>query len=252
MSSITEQFSAATKSQLEAQFKIFNTFASTAVDSAEKVIALNISTTKASVEKSSAAAKKLLEAKDPREFFSLSTAEPASFDNLLAYGRELYSIASDVQSELIQSAQHTIKQVSDLATAPVTAVKTAVKALPPAPVAAPVAKPPVAATPVPVVVEPPVVITAAQAPANEAVAAPVVAEEAKAAKVVAKPKAAPVDEAPAPVETKAAAKPAFPAPPAKPVAAAADSKPELKSVPSAKAKPTGKQLDMLSSNKAKK
>ncbi|MQA21087.1 phasin family protein [Rugamonas rivuli] len=249
MSSITEQFSAATKSQLEAQFKIFNTFASTAVDSAEKVIALNISTTKASVEKSSAAAKKLLEAKDPREFFSLSTAEPASFDNLLAYGRQLYSIASDVQSELIQSAQHTIKQVSDLATAPVTAVKTAVKALPPAaPVAAaPVAKPPVAAA-APVVVEPPVVIAAAQAPANEAVA-----EEAKAAKVVAKPKAAPVDEAPAPVEVKAAAaKPAFPAPPAKPVAAVADSKPELKSVPSAKAKPTGKQLDMLSSNKAKK
>ncbi|MQA40246.1 phasin family protein [Rugamonas aquatica] len=251
MSSITEQFSAATKSQLEAQFKIFNTFASTAVDSAEKVIALNISTTKASVEKSSAAAKKLLEAKDPREFFSLSTAEPASFDNLLSYGRQLYSIASDVQSELIQSAQHTIKQVSDLAAAPVTAVKNAVKALPPA---APVAKPPVAAPPVavapaaPVVVEPPVVVTAAQAPANEAVA-----EEAKAAKVVAKPKAAPVDEAPAPVEAKApAAKPAFPAPPPKPVAAVAESKPELKSVPSAKAKPTGKQLDMLSSNKAKK
>lgn len=250
MSSITEQFSAATKSQLEAQFKIFNTFASTAVDSAEKVIALNISTTKASVEKSSAAAKKLLEAKDPREFFSLSTAEPASFDNLLAYGRELYSIASDVQSELIQSAQHTIQQVSDLAAAPVTAVKNAVKALPPAtPAAAAPAAKPVAATPVaaaPVVVEPPVVVAAAQAPANEAVA-----EEAKAAKVVAKPKAAPVDETPAPVEAKAAAKPAFPAPPAKPVAAA-DSKPELKSVPSAKAKPTGKQLDMLSSNKAKK
>lgn len=250
MSSITEQFSAATKSQLEAQFKIFNTFASTAVDSAEKVIALNISTTKASVEKSSAAAKKLLEAKDPREFFSLSTAEPASFDNLLSYGRQLYSIASDVQSELIQSAQHTIKQVSDLAAAPVTAVKNAVKALPPAApavAAAPVAKPPVAAV-APVVVEPPVVVTAAQAPANEAVA-----EEAKAAKVVAKPKAAPVDEAPAPVEAKApAAKPAFPAPPPKPVAAVAESKPELKSVPSAKAKPTGKQLDMLSSNKAKK
>jgi hypothetical protein len=63
MSSITEQFSAATKSQLEAQFQIFNTLASTAVGSAEKVIALNLSTTKASVEKSSAAAKKLLTAR---------------------------------------------------------------------------------------------------------------------------------------------------------------------------------------------
>jgi len=238
MSSITEQFSAATKSQLEAQFKIFNTFASTAVDSAEKVIALNISTTKASVEKSSAAAKKLLEAKDPREFFSLSSAEPASFDNLLAYGRELYSIASGVQSDLIQSAQNTIKQVSDLAAAPVTALKASAK---PAPAPAAVAA-------APVVVAPPVVVTEAAASANEAVATP----EAKAAKVAVKPKAAPVEEAPAPVEVKvAAAKPAFPAPPAKPVAAV-ESKPELKSVPSAKAKPAGKQLDMLSSTKAKK
>lgn len=249
MSSITEQFSAATKSQLEAQFKIFNSFASTAVDSAEKVIALNISTTKASVEKSSAAAKKLLDAKDPREFFSLSAAEPASFDNLLAYGRELYSIASGIQNELIQSAQSTIKQVSDLAAAPVTALKAGVKAVAPAApaAAAPIAAAPAVATPkpaaaAPVVVEPPVAVTAAAA--NEPVAAP----EAKPAKAAVKPKA---EEAPVQEETKAAAKPSFPAPPAKPVAAA-DSKPELKSVPSAKAKPTGKQLDMLGSSKSKK
>ncbi|GJJ00930.1 hypothetical protein RugamoR64_14680 [Duganella rhizosphaerae] len=238
---------------MEAQFKIFNTFASTAVDSAEKVIALNISTTKASVEKSSAAAKKLLEAKDPREFFSLSSAEPASFDSLLAYGRELYSIASGVQSDLIQSAQNTIKQVSDLAAAPVTALKASAK---PAPVAsasasasasAPVAAPaPVAAAPA--VVQPPVVVTQAPASANEAAAV----LEAKIAKAAVKPKAAPVEEAPVPAEVKvAAAKPSFPAPQAKPVAAV-ETKPELKSVPSAKAKPAGKQLDMLSSTKAKK
>ena len=255
MSSITEQFSAATKSQLEAQFKIFSTFASTAVDSAEKVIALNISTTKASVEKSSAAAKKLLEARDPREFFSLSTAEPASFDNLLAYGRELYSIASGVQSELIQSAQTTIKQVSDLAAAPVTAVKPAAKAAPSVLAAA------VSATVAPVVAEPPVVVAQAAAPASEPVAAPTVAPavapvppESKAVKLAAKPKAAaaPIEAAPAAVEVKVTtAKPSFPAPPPKPVAVA-DSKPELKSVPSAKGKPGGKQLDMLSNSKAKK
>jgi len=253
MSSITEQFSAATKSQLEAQFKIFNTFASTAVESAEKVIALNISTTKASVEKSSAAAKKLLGAKDPREFFSLSTAEPASFDNLLAYGRELYSIASGVQNELIQSAQSTIKQVSDLAAAPVTALKASVKAVTPAapaaaaaavPAAAPVAAAPVVAAPV--AVAPPVVVAAVATPANEPVAAP----EIKTAKSHGKPKAA--EEAPAPEEVKTAVKRSFPAPPEKPVAAAVDSKPELKSVPTPKVKPSSKQLDMLSSSKSKK
>ncbi|MES2346536.1 MAG: phasin family protein [Pseudomonadota bacterium] len=249
MSSITEQFSAATKSQLEAQFNIFSTFASTAVESAEKVIALNISTTKASVEKSSAAAKKLLEAKDPKEFFSLSTAEPASFDSLLAYGRQLYAIATDVQSELIQTAQSTIKQVTELTTAPVTA---AAKATPPAlaaAVSAAVAPP----APLATVAKPPVVAATAAAPANEALAVPAAPKTpAKVAKP--KPAAAPVPEASDVIDVKVAAKPSFPAAPPKPVAA--EGKPALKSVeaPKAKqaAKPAGKQLDMLSGAKAKK
>lgn len=248
MSSITEQFSAATRSQLEAQIKIFNTFASTAVDSAEKVIALNLSTTKASVEKSSAAAKKLFDAKDPREFFSLNAVEPASFDKLLAYGRELYNIASGVQSELMQSAQSTIKQVTDLAAAPVTALKPALKATPSVLAAA------VSAAVAPVAAATPEVAAAVAAATDEPIAAPVAAPEvaavaevaeAKAAKVAAKPKtaAAPIPASPAPVAVEvAAAKPSFPAPPAKPT---------LKSVPPAKAKHAGKQLDMLSS-KAKK
>jgi phasin family protein len=242
MSSITEQFSAATKSQLEAQFQIFSTLASTAVDSAEKVIALNISTTKASVEKSSAAAKKLLSAKDPQEFFSLSTAEPASFDKLLAYGRELYGIASSAQAELIKSAQSTIKQVSDLAATPATVLPKT----PPALAAAVTAAVSAISTP-----SPAVVAKSETPPANEPVAAPL-----KAAKAPAKPKpvAAPVAEA-APVEAKVAAvQPSFPAPPPKPIALPADSKPAKLKAVAPKAKPAqGKQLDILShSGKGKK
>jgi phasin family protein len=240
MSSITEQFSAATKSQLEAQFKIFSSLASTVVDSAEKVIALNISTTRASVEKSSAAAKKLLAIKDPKEFFSLGSAQPPGFDNLLAYGRELASIASAAQSELIQSAQSTIKQVSDLAATKATVVPKT----PPALAAAVTA----AVTAVNTPPAPAVVAKAEVAPANEPVAAPP-----KAAKV--KPVAAPIPQpaASTPVEVKPLAKPSFPAPPAKPAAAAAETKPvKLKAV-APKAKPApGKQLDMLSSGKGKK
>jgi phasin family protein len=241
MSSITEQFSAATKSQLDAQFQIFSSFASTAVASAEKFIALNISTTKASVEKSSATAKKLLAAKDPQEFFSLSTAEPASFDKLLAYGRELASIASTAQSELIKSAQSTFKQVTELATTPATVVPKT----PPALAAAVSAAVTAISTPAPAVVA-----KAETAPANEPVAVPP-----KAAKAPAKPKpvAAPIAAVEKPVEVKVAVKPSFPAPPPKPVAAAADIKPaKLKSV-ATKAKPApGKQLDMLSGGKGKK
>lgn len=200
MSSITEQFSAATKSQLEAQLNLFNTLASTAVGSAEKVFALNLSTTRASVEKSSAAAKKLLTA-DPKEFFSLPPAEPPSFDGLLAYGRELYSIASTAQDALIKSAQSSLKQVTDLAATKATLLPK-----------------------VPVLTE---VIAA-----NEPVVVPK-APKAKpaAAKVI---EAEPVAEEDTFVEVKADTKQAsFPSVPPKPIALAPEDKP-AKAAPKAK------------------
>lgn len=126
MFSITEQFSAATKSQLEAQLKIINTFASKAVESAEKVIALNISTTKASVEKTSSAAKQLFEVKDPRELFSLGSNQTPYLDNVLAYSRQLFNIATAAQADLMQSAKEQIKEAPALTlVAPAPAKKTA-------------------------------------------------------------------------------------------------------------------------------
>jgi phasin family protein len=201
MSSITEQFSAATKSQLEAQFHLFSRLASTAVDSAEKVIALNISTTKASVEKSSAAAKQWLAVKDPKEFFTLSAAQPGSFDSLLAYGRELANIASTAQTELIKSAQSTLKQASDLAAAKPTVVSA--KDTPPA-------------------------LAAAISAAVIAVDEPVTAKPPKI-----KPVAAPIPEQEDFIEVHAKVKPSFPEPPPKPIALAPEAKP-AKSAPKAK------------------
>ncbi|XLZ69976.1 TIGR01841 family phasin [Massilia sp. SR12] len=136
MFSIPEQFSAATKSQLEAQLKILNHFASTAFEGAQKVIALNLSTTKANVAKGSATARELLEAKDPQEFFAKSTASVPNFDGVFAYGRELFSIASKTQSELFQAAQEQIKEASKQA---VKVPKLAAPVAAPAPVVAPVA-----------------------------------------------------------------------------------------------------------------
>ena len=202
MSSITEQFSAATKSQLEAQFHIFNTIASTAVDSAEKVIALNISTTKASVEKSSAAAKQWLAVTDPKEFFALGASQPASFDSLLAYGRELANIASSAQSALINSAQSTLKQVSDLAATKPTIVSA--KETPPA-LAAAVSAAVIAAN------EP--VVTAPKPPKPKPVAAPIPEQEDF-------------------IEVQAKVKPSsFPAPPPKPVGLGVETKPAKSAKP---------------------
>ena len=289
MSSLTEQFSAVTKSQLEAQFKIFSTFASTAVDSAEKVIALNLNATKASVEKSSAAARKLLEAKGPQELFSLSAGQPTGFDNLLAYGRQLVSIATAAQTELLQSAQSGMKQAQEQAqelakTSPLAAVVKPLQAAAPAPVAkpaplasiVPVAEPASAPAPAGKASEPaappptlaaavsaaiatpdsaPVIAEASTASANEPLASP--PQKAAKAPVKPKPAAAPI-EPPAPVDVKAEVKPhpvksSFPAPAQKPIALAPESKPsKLKEVPP-KGKPApGKPLDMISGGKGKK
>lgn len=102
---IPEQLSQAAKTQLETQLSIFNTFTSKAFEGAQKVIALNVSTARASVEQSSDAVQQLLGAKDTREFISLSTAQAPSLDKVLAYGRELFSIASQTQAELLQTAK---------------------------------------------------------------------------------------------------------------------------------------------------
>jgi phasin family protein len=140
MFSIPEQFSAATKSQLEAQLKILNNFATTAFEGAQKVIALNLSTTKASVEKSSAAARELLEAKDPQEFFAKTSARVPNLDGLFAYNRELFSIASKTQAELFQAAQEQLKEAGKQA-AKVPKLSAPVAAPAAAPVAAPAPAP---------------------------------------------------------------------------------------------------------------
>lgn len=104
MSTLPEQFSAARQSQVEAQIALFQTYATTAVEKAEKIFALNLSTTRASMEKSSAAVRQLLAAQDPRDLFALTSQSQASFESMLAYGRELFSIAAGAEPETPKQA----------------------------------------------------------------------------------------------------------------------------------------------------
>lgn len=112
MSSITEQLSATSKSQFESQLNFLNNVLKKAVDGAEQVVALNISTAKNAAERSAAATRQLIEAKDARAVLEL--ARPLSaIEGLFAYGRELFTIASKTQVELLQSAR---ERFSDLPT----------------------------------------------------------------------------------------------------------------------------------------
>lgn len=157
MSTLPEQFSAASKAQIEAQLDFFQSLGARAFDGAARLVALNFSTGRAAVDGSSAALKQLAGVRDPRDLMALAQAAPQDFDKVMHYGREWFSIVSDVQAGLLKPAC--------AALAPVTV------AAPPAAVAAVVAS---VATPVatPVATAPaaPVPAAAAEAAAPEAAA----------------------------------------------------------------------------------
>ena len=69
MFAIPEQFSTATKSNLEAQFAMFSSLTNKAFEGIEKIVDLNLTAAKTSLEETSSTAKQLMSAKDPQEFF---------------------------------------------------------------------------------------------------------------------------------------------------------------------------------------
>lgn len=111
--SIPEQYSTATKANLDAQLEMLASLSSKAFESIEKVIDLNLSLVKASMEESAATAKQLLAAKDPQEFFALTGAQAQpSAQKAIAYGRHLASIASSAQAEFSKAAEEQIAENS--------------------------------------------------------------------------------------------------------------------------------------------
>jgi phasin family protein len=113
MFSIPEQFSNATKANFEAQFAIFSTLTNKAFEGVEKIVDLNLTAAKASLEESTAAAKQLLSAKDPQEFFSLAAAQAQpSAEKTIAYGRHLAAITSSTQAEFSKAAETQIAETN--------------------------------------------------------------------------------------------------------------------------------------------
>jgi len=111
MFSVPEQFSVATKASIDAQLALFSILSGKAFESVEKLVELNINAVKSTLEESAATTKQLFSAKDPQEFFNLSTshAQPTA-EKLLAYSRHLASIASSAQSEFTSAAESQIAE----------------------------------------------------------------------------------------------------------------------------------------------
>ena len=109
--SSTEQFSTAARHQLESQLSLTTTLTDKMIESMEKMMGLNLQAAKATMETTVSSAQKLLSAKDPQEFFSLSAAQAQpQAEVAMTYGRHLASIASSTQIELSKAAETQISE----------------------------------------------------------------------------------------------------------------------------------------------
>ncbi|MGZ8289967.1 MAG: TIGR01841 family phasin [Telluria sp.] len=113
MFAFPEQFSNATKANLDAQFAMLTSLTSKAFEGMEKLVELNITAAKATLEESSQAARQLLSAKDPQEFFSLSAAQAQpNAEKAISYGRQVAAIASGTQAEFSRAAEAQIAETN--------------------------------------------------------------------------------------------------------------------------------------------
>ena len=113
MFSIPEQFSAATKANFESQVALLTSLTNKTFEGIEKFVDLNLNVAKTSLEESTATAKQLLAAKDPQEFFSLTSAHvQPNAEKVLAYGRHLATIATSTQAEFTKAAEAQIAETS--------------------------------------------------------------------------------------------------------------------------------------------
>ena len=94
MTSFSEQLSAVRKSQWEAQLDVFRALSQRALDSAEQLIALNMKTSRASVEQATGTFKQLLEITNPRDLLTVGSTAQGQWQQFFSYGRELLGIAA--------------------------------------------------------------------------------------------------------------------------------------------------------------
>ena len=113
MFAIPEQFSNATKANFESQFAIYSSLTAKAFEGMEKLIELNMTAAKATLEESTANARQLLSAKNPQEFFSLTAAQAKpSAEKAMSYTRQVTEITRGTQAEFTRAAEQQIAETS--------------------------------------------------------------------------------------------------------------------------------------------
>ena len=103
MTSLPEQFSAARLTQLDNGFNLVQSFSNQALDQTSRVIALQLNASRTAIEQSTAAARQLLAARDPRDLFALGSQSQQQLKSLFDYGSELFSIVAGAKFTPLRS-----------------------------------------------------------------------------------------------------------------------------------------------------
>lgn len=94
MTLLSEQLSAVRKSQWEAQLDMFRALSTRALDNTEQLIALNMNTSRRSMEQAAGTFRQMLDVRDPRDLLALGAAAQGQWQQLFSYGRDLLGIAT--------------------------------------------------------------------------------------------------------------------------------------------------------------
>lgn len=102
----SEQITNAVKTGFENQVSFFNTIAASTLATVEKMVDLNMSAAKATMEESAVITKQLLTSKDAQEVQALLNALPQSVSaKATAYNQHVANIASTAQSEIAHAVE---------------------------------------------------------------------------------------------------------------------------------------------------
>lgn len=89
-----DKLSDAGKDQLAKQIDFFQALTTRAFDSAERILALNLQTTRAALDQTSGAVRQLAEVRDPRDLLALTGQTQQQVEAAMAYSRKLFEIAN--------------------------------------------------------------------------------------------------------------------------------------------------------------
>jgi phasin family protein len=91
---LPDKFAEASKQQLATHIDFFQSLTSRMFENAERILALNLETTRATLDQSAGAARQLAAVREPRDLLALRAQSQQQVEAVMAYSRKLFEIAN--------------------------------------------------------------------------------------------------------------------------------------------------------------